>query len=464
MRPGTALRLALAGTRTDVARVILTALGAAAATLGLLSVATVLSIHSGPGWRGTTAYAHYTNGLLAQSGLRPGLSFALVLLTLPVLLFVAQCARLGAPARDRRLAAYRMAGATPADTVRVAAAETGVAALLGAALGAAVYFVGRVLADAPNAVGYRPLPTDVLPPPAAIAAVLVGVPVAVVLLTVLLLRRVVFSPFGVVRRVRTKRPPLWPAVLLLIGAGFLAMNGALSGWLFGFAGRNAGLDFLVGVFVALVLVVVGLAFGTASLARALGALLTRHARRPALVLAAGRATTDPWLGSRTVTVLYLATLFGAGAAGMRNAFIAQESNYDVGFFTRALDLISLATQVVLVIAVAGLLVALVESIVSGRRALASAVASGIPRRTLAGAILAQTLLVTTPGVLLATAIGAVAGWGFTPNAAISVKHAEVPWGRLTALVAVAVLAVLVTTGIGLLFLRTSTRASELRTE
>ena len=216
MSPVTTLRFALAGTRTDGVRITLTALGAAFTTLGLLAITTVLSIQSPPVTPdGDITNAHYTNGLLAEAGLRPGLCVALVLLTLPFLFFVVQCSRLGAPARDRRLAAYRLGGATPGQTARIIAAETGVAAVLGMIVGAAVYFVGRVLADHPGPEGMRTLPTDVLPPAWALVLVLAGLPALVVALSLLLLRKVTVTPFVVVRRSRSRRVRPWPGILLV---------------------------------------------------------------------------------------------------------------------------------------------------------------------------------------------------------------------------------------------------------
>ncbi|NED54053.1 ABC transporter permease, partial [Micromonospora aurantiaca] len=124
MRPGTLLRLVLAGTRTDVARVVLTAVSAALATLAGLAALTVLSVVK-PAGHAWTQSEQYTNALLREPGLRPGVALALLLLCVPVLGLAGQCARLGAPGRDRRLAALRLAGATPGQVTRVAVAETG---------------------------------------------------------------------------------------------------------------------------------------------------------------------------------------------------------------------------------------------------------------------------------------------------------------------------------------------------
>jgi hypothetical protein len=84
VKPGTLLRLAVAGTRTDTMRIVLTAFGAVLGTLALLSAATVRAIPTihDPAHPDETPYAPYTNGLLREPGLRPGLAIALILLAL----------------------------------------------------------------------------------------------------------------------------------------------------------------------------------------------------------------------------------------------------------------------------------------------------------------------------------------------------------------------------------------------
>lgn len=60
--------------------------------------------------------------LVAEPGLRGGTALATVLMVLPLLLLVHQVIRLGTSARERRLAALRLAGATPGE-VRVLGAD-----------------------------------------------------------------------------------------------------------------------------------------------------------------------------------------------------------------------------------------------------------------------------------------------------------------------------------------------------
>ncbi len=530
MRPGTLLRLAVAGTRADTMRIVLTAVGSVLGCLALLCAATVLSIRAPlgelqeDGTRGES-YAPYTNGLLREAGLRPGLAFALVLLTIPVLLFVGQCARLGAPARDRRLAAIRLAGATPGQGRSVAAAESGLATFLGTLVGLLGYLVGRRLLDAPNRQGLRPLPTDVLPPWWALAAVVLGLPLIATLATALLLRRATVTPLGVVRTVRTGSPKPWPGVLIAIGVlSFLALD-PVSRYL----GRHGHalpdsawwvLPLLL--FVAGLCAALGVVTGAGWIAYNVGRLLGRYARRPAALIAGRRLQSDPWSGSRALAALLTAVLFAAGAAWVTSSFRAQQLLEDRGqreldrlagvpddpgyfvhddFYLRAMQLIGYAVLVAAVIAAAGLMVTVANSIVERRRSLASLTASGVPRSVLGRAVLWQSLAVAVPAILLALATGVALGRGIggptvassesqfgkcvppadqpdacaSPDLATHEKYmvyvdvpalterVPVPWSDLGVIAEWALGATVLTSGLGLLFLRASSSPEELRT-
>ncbi|MEE3919250.1 FtsX-like permease family protein [Micromonospora sp. BRA006-A] len=391
MRPGTLLRLALAGTRTDIARVVLTAVSAALATLAGLAALTVLAVVKPPGdaW---TQSDQYTNALLREPGLRPGVALAVLLLCVPVLGLAGQCARLGAPGRDRRLAAFRLAGATPGQVTRVAVAETGVASLLGTLIGLAVFLAGRRLLHRPDADGRLPLPTDVRPAPVAVAAVVLGLPLVAALVSALLLRRVTTTPFGVVRRVRTRAPWPWPGVLILAA---LAMFAAIRPLLLWYERRG----------------VVAPDWRCADTARrrradrddrrGVGHRLDLVPDRPAAAPARTRPGCPPRrppAGRRPVgrqpraAALLAALIFGAGAAGLRADFQAEagvtrrtgSGLADPGFYLGAMDLVDLAVVVAMAIAGGGLLVAVVEGITSRRRAYAAQVATGVPRPPSAG--------------------------------------------------------------------------------
>ncbi|WBB73394.1 ABC transporter permease [Micromonospora sp. WMMD1128] len=471
MRPGTLLRLALAGTRTDGARVALTALSAALATLAGLAALTVLAVVKPPGNEWTQS-EQYTNALLREPGLRPGVAFALLLLCVPVLGLAGQCARLGAPGRDRRLAALRLAGATPGQVTRLAVAETGVASLLGTVTGLAVFTVGRRLLHRPDAAGRLPLPTDVRPAPVAVAAVVIGLPLVAALVSALLLRRVTATPFGVVRRVRTRAPWPWPGVLILVALALFAAIRPLLLWY----GRRGAVEpgWLVPTLVMTgsLIAMIGVVSGTGWISYTTGRMLHRHGRGPAALLAARRLTADPWAGSRTFAALLAALIFGAGAAGVRADFLAEAELArrtggglsDPGFYLGAMDLVDLAVVVAVVIAGGGLLVAVVEGITSRRRAYAAQVATGVPRAVIGRSLLWAALAPAVPAIGLALTVGylLIAGLMPAPSGGGYEQTPDVPWEQLAWFAAGALAAVLVTVVAGLFLLRSATSVEELR--
>jgi hypothetical protein len=175
-------------------------------------------------------------------------------------------------------------------------------------------------------------------------------------------------------------------------------------------------------------------------------------------------------------------LFGAGASGVRAMILTDRARQEErnrrsalaqgieyvpepdDFYASTLDLVDLAIYVALVIAAGGLLVAVAEGIVARRRAYASLVAAGVPRGVLARSILWQALAPAVPGVALALATGAALTGGISGGTGDdgSAPSAPVPWGHLAAYGGLAIAAVLVTVGLGLLFLRASTAPEELR--
>ncbi|PWR06048.1 hypothetical protein DKT68_23800 [Micromonospora acroterricola] len=509
MRPATLVRLALAGTRTDTARVVLTALSALLATLAGLAALTVLAIPTPAATDGNANRwsEQYRSGLLVEPGLRGGTAFALLMLTIPVLALAGQCARLGAPSRDRRLAALRLAGTTPGQVTRLVMLETGLAGLLGTLVGLGAYLGGRELLHRPDEQGRLALPTDVLPSTGALAAVVLGLPVIAALATALMLRTVTTSPLGVSRKAARERGPR-PWAGLLIGLGLVSFA-AVRPVLYQLDGNDQMLVRLVPLLLLAggLAAMIGVVIGTGWISYTCGRLLRRHARRPPALLAAGRLMADPWAGSRTFAALLAAVIFGAGAAGQRAYFTAQdeldrEQNRLVGvdsgadpFYLSTMDLVDAAVAVAVLIAAGGLIVALVEGIVARRRAYAALVATGVPRAALSRSVAWQALAPAVPAILLALTVGTLLGRGLfgrvtAGGSSMEVCDAgaslcddpatreqytrlvqtppveralEVPLEQLAWLGAGALAAVLVTVGVGLLFLRVSTAVEELRT-
>jgi hypothetical protein len=509
VKPSTLLRLAWAGTRTDRLRVALTGFSAALAVIALLAAATVAAIRGGRPEDGSDGWSRqYSNQLLVEPGLRPGVVTALLLLAIPVLALAGQCIRLGAPARDRRLAAVRLAGATPRQAVLVAVAETGLASLAGTVAGLAVFLLLRALFDRPDANGRLPLPTDVLPSVTAIAGVVVLVPLVAALVGAVLLNRVVVTPLGVVRRSRDRAPRAWTGLPILLGGLIVAAIPIYRDDPPFSVSRSAGVLLAI---LGVLLVSLGIVFGTGWISWTAGRLLLRFGRRPAALLGGRRLLADPWTGSRTLAAVLVAVVLGAVALGFRQEFLtalaaAEEANRLAGlapdegagfaagpdFYLGAYTLVNVAVGLGLAVAVAGTLVALVESIVARRRTNAALVAAGMPRRTLAGALAWQSLTPFVPAVLVALTVGTImprtlmtetgvggstssscAGteaqcadpnsplWTYTTSPAVT-KHIPVPLPELVLLGAGALALMLVALGVGLVLLRSSTDPEELR--
>jgi hypothetical protein len=490
--PGTLARLAVAGNRTDLLRTVLTAVSAMLAVVALLAAATVISI---------TGYAdRYSNPLLVEPGLRPGVMATLILVSLPVLTLAGQCIRLGAPARDRRLAAFRLAGATPRESVLIATAETAAAALLGSVLGLVAYVMGRELVTRRDRAGLLVLPTDVLPHTAAIVPIVLVVPVAAALIGALLMRRIIVTPLGVVRRLRDHGPRPWPGLVIAAGLVLFAVP---SRWDAQWGMPRALLYSLLAAGV--LLTIAGVVLGTGWISHTAGRLLRRYGRGPAALLAGQRLITDPWNGSRTMAGLLAAVIAGAGALGYRaqlgTVFRAYDlfnqaqakadgsgisAGADPEFYFGAIRLVVIAVSLSAAVAAAGVLVALAESIVARRRTFAALTAAGVPRRTLAAAVLWQTLTPIVPALILGVAagealarlmstrvsVGGDAEMCVGDDAATCVMQTvhqplielavPIPWADLSLLGGGGLLAVLVAVGAGLVVLRASTDLEELR--
>ncbi|MGP3979515.1 hypothetical protein [Streptomyces sp. KR80] len=518
IKPVPLLQLALAGTRTDTLRVLLTAVSAALAAVAALAALTVLAIPAPHGLGpadGSDAWSRqYTNALLREPGLRPGVAFTLLLLTIPVLALAGQCTRLGAPARERRLSAIRLAGGTPRQAVAVAATETGAAALLGSLAGLGIHLAGRALLHRPDEHGMLPLPTDVMLPVVAPIAVVVGIPLLAMAAAWVLMRPVTVSPFGVSRRSARRRAPRpWPGILVALGVGAYVLGLPLTA----LGGReDTGLPMWtlpVLVFGGALLATLGVVLGVAWVSHTAGRVLHRFARRPATLLAARQLMADPWSGSRTFGALLAAVVFGAGAAAVRAFFVARAEADDAmqrlsdtaagrphtpdpadgDFYLRSMDLVNTAVLVALVVAAGGLLVAFAESVLSRRHTHAALVATGVPRGVLSRAVAWRMLAPAVPAIVLALTIGTLLGRGLgseaksgpwtvescTPGREVCadddgirgrlveipevVRVADFPLAEIGVLGVGALALVLATMGAGLLFLRTSTAPEELRT-
>ncbi|MET9293769.1 FtsX-like permease family protein [Streptomyces sp. NPDC003077] len=147
-----------------------------------------------------------------------------VALLMPVAIFIGTAVRFGGERRDRRLAALRLIGADARMVRRVAAGEALFGALLGLALGAVLFLVGRQFLGRATILDATAFPSDLTPSPGLGAFILVAVPVAAVAVTLFTMRRVVVEPLGVVREGTGRRRRMWWRLPIpVVGLAVLAL-------------------------------------------------------------------------------------------------------------------------------------------------------------------------------------------------------------------------------------------------
>jgi hypothetical protein len=356
--------------------------------------------------------------LVADPGTRAGTAFATALLTLPPLLLLYQAVRLGTAARDRRLAALRLAGATPGEVRRLGALEVGVPALAGSLGGIALYWLLRqVLGGSPAQVAFdsngyvstlslRLVPTSVAPQWWEALLVVLGTTVAGVVVGARAARGVVVTPLGVSRRQSPAPPRPWGLLLLL--ASVLLVPVALT---------------LGSLSAVAPLAIVGLAIlGAISLApwaayRA-GRFAESRTASPARLLAARRLVADPRPAGRAAAAVGAIALVSGGGAAL--AADLMMSNNDDPFYYKSLALVAGALLVALLVAIGTLAVHSVESLLDRKRSVASLVALGMPLDELESAQRWEARLVAMPmataGVLLGSTTLVVMGGRVSPMA------------------------------------------------
>jgi hypothetical protein len=229
----------------------------------------------------------------------------IVVLLVPSLVLVASASRLTAARRERRLAALRLAGATPAQVTAMVAAETGLAAVAGAVLGVAMSPVLHSLATWVSWGGGTWFAQDFMLPWPVVVLVAVAVPVLVVGAAVAGLRRVVNSPLMAAGG--HTRKPLSKGRLLIVPAAIVLFFLSLS--MADTAGSGAMLPILVSLGILMWSPTVVGPWVTS----ALGGVFTKVWRKPSALLAGRRLRDDPKAAYRASAGVVLAVFAGSMA-------------------------------------------------------------------------------------------------------------------------------------------------------
>ncbi|WP_246154515.1 FtsX-like permease family protein [Saccharopolyspora hirsuta] len=234
----------------------------------------------------------------------------IVLLAIPSMVLVASAARLTAARRERRLAALRLAGATPGQVIGVVTAETAVAAVVGTVAGLLLSWPLRYLGVMVPWGGGTWLISDFTPSPVTVALVGLLIPTMVVLAAVLGLRRVVRAPLGAAMSHARKRPKAWRLLSLVAVAGF---------FLFGLytARETGGLGVLL---ASLAAVLLSASIVGPWLTGMLGSLFASMWRKPSVLLAGRRLRSDPQAAYRSVSGIVLAVFVGSMALTLLPSF------------------------------------------------------------------------------------------------------------------------------------------------
>jgi ABC-type antimicrobial peptide transport system permease subunit len=224
----------------------------------------------------------------------------------PILILVGTATRLAAARREERYAALRLVGATSRQISVISSVDAVASALLGTVLGIGIFAALRpVLADT-AITSARYFYNEVTPTALGYLAVLIAVPTAAAIASLLSLRRVRISPLGVSRRVTPPAPTAWRIAPLLVGIALFITGLALT------TKQSIGKPIFPGLIVILIGLVVGGPWLTAQAARLFGRLTSGTSS----LLAVRRLADNPKAAFRSVSGLVLAVFLGTVVAGL----------------------------------------------------------------------------------------------------------------------------------------------------
>jgi hypothetical protein len=223
----------------------------------------------------------------------------------PILILVGTATRLAAARREERYAAMRLVGATSRQISVISSVDAVVSALLGALAGVGIFLLLQpALADS-AITSARYFADYVTPTPGGYLVVLIGVPLASAISSLLSLRRVRISPLGVARRATPGAPSPWRLTPLVIGIALFILGVIAT------SKHGISYSLLLGPIIILIGLVVAGPWLTARVAR----LTRRWMAGAAPLLASRRLADDPKAAFRSIRGLVLAVFLGTMVAG-----------------------------------------------------------------------------------------------------------------------------------------------------
>jgi hypothetical protein len=317
------------------------------------------------GYRGYYYSDRYSD-YIQEDGIRTGVAFAAVLLAASACLLAFQALKLGTAARDRRLAAFRLAGATPNQVRGLGAVDAGIAGLIGGILAGPLYLLLTL------AIQTLPRMARMLPPANAVdlatwPIVAVVLAVAAAAVGALLGRGVISEP----REKPAKTPSVARAAIVgLAGFGLLLLSRLIN---------NRGGILLVLLGLGLILICLALP----PLLIAWQGKRLERSRNPLKVLAGGRLLRTARPHSRTLALLVLCgCALGFVAAMGVEALRPRSYNYDVAFQVPGLVFAAGAALFTALIAGVSLLAGTADDLLDQRRQLAALNVLGVGEQQL----------------------------------------------------------------------------------
>ncbi|WP_251024397.1 FtsX-like permease family protein [Arthrobacter sp. ISL-65] len=252
---------------------------------------------------------------------RTVLSVGAIALFFPVLLLISIVTSLGAAQRRERFATLRLIGASPQIVSRIAAVETAIPSLVGAALGVALAIILRPVAAQIPVNGTRLFAADMTIGWAATTAVVAVMVAATALVAARRTAAAGVGPLGATRAVHEKTPTAWRSVPLLAGLATMITPVLMVRVL------EVRLPWLESPLLILgfLLILVGLVVIGPWLTHLVSRVGLRHANSAAGVIAASRIHKTPMATFRSVSGLVIAVFVVSVFAGASSVFEATEA-------------------------------------------------------------------------------------------------------------------------------------------